>query len=145
MRRLCCAERVALPPSFISTHTHTHTHPSQGVLELGREETAASLSSKDWKSRLFVLRRDPLTRISTLYMFKDTKKKWQRQVCLLLCVCVCVCGWVGGCVCVRVCVFKCVCCVSQELSVVLCPAESVCIRVRGDFLHCVCDRADNAI
>ena len=50
----------------------------QGVLELGFNPE--STSSRDWKSRLFVLKHDPKTKRSTLDFYKDTKKRWQKQV-----------------------------------------------------------------
>ena len=52
----------------------------QGALELGKDTTVASLSSRDWKTRLFVLRRNPVTKIASLSCFKDIKKRWQKQV-----------------------------------------------------------------
>ena len=69
-----------LPFNLPSPLSLSPLYLSQGVLELGKESTAGSLSSRDWKSRLFVLRRDPVTKTSTLYTYKDTKKKWQKQV-----------------------------------------------------------------
>ena len=50
----------------------------QGVLELGFNPE--STTSRDWKSRLFVLKYDPQTKRSTLDFYKDTKKRWQKQV-----------------------------------------------------------------
>ena len=50
----------------------------QGVLELGFNPE--STSSRDWKSRLFVLKQDPQTKRSTLDFYKDTKKRWQKQI-----------------------------------------------------------------
>lgn len=50
----------------------------QGVLELG--SNPESTTSRDWKSRLFVLKHDPKTKRSTLGIYKDTKKRWQKQV-----------------------------------------------------------------
>lgn len=50
----------------------------QGVLELGFNPE--STTSRDWKSRLFVLKHDPKTKRATLDFYKDTKKRWQKQV-----------------------------------------------------------------
>lgn len=50
----------------------------QGVLELGFNPE--STTSRDWKARLFVLKHDPKTNRSTLDFYKDTKKRWQKQV-----------------------------------------------------------------
>ena len=61
--------------SWIKWVSHTFT---QGVLELGFNPE--STSSRDWKPRLFVLKRDPKTKRSTLDFYKDTKKRWQKQV-----------------------------------------------------------------
>ena len=38
------------------------------------------MSARDWKARLFVLRRDATSQTSSLFCFKDTKKRWQKQV-----------------------------------------------------------------
>ena len=64
-----------LYPKHTHTHTHTHTH-AQGVLE-----TSKSSSSKNWKTLLFVLKKQVDTERSTLDFYKDTKKRWQKQVC----------------------------------------------------------------
>ena len=54
-------------------------HPTlQGVLELGFNPE--STTSRDWKPRLFVLKHDPKTKRSSLDFYKDTKKRWQKQV-----------------------------------------------------------------
>ena len=52
--------------------------PSQGVLELGFNPESSS--SRDWRARLFVLKHDPRTNRATLDFYKDTKKRWQKQV-----------------------------------------------------------------
>lgn len=50
---------------------------SQGILEIG--STIDSKSSKDWKSRLFVLKRHPTSGRSSLDFYKSISKRWQRQ------------------------------------------------------------------
>ena len=65
----------------------------QGVLELGKDATAGSLSSRDWNTRLFVLRRDPATQIASLSCYKDIKRKWHKQVQTDICSL-----WMFGCV-----------------------------------------------
>lgn len=62
------------------THTYTHTHPHtyahiQGVLEVSK-----SSSPKGWKPCLFVLKKHTDAQRSTLDYYKDTKKRWQKQV-----------------------------------------------------------------
>ena len=49
----------------------------QGVLQLGKDPS--STSPKDWKSYLFVLKRDPDSKKSALYYYKDLNKRWQKQ------------------------------------------------------------------
>lgn len=50
------------------------------MLELGFNPE--STTSRDWKPRLFVLKHDPKTKRSTLDFYKDTKKRWQKQVAI---------------------------------------------------------------
>ena len=75
----CTCLSSSLTLHFLPT-LPTSSPLSQGVLELGKESTAGSMSSRDWRSRLFVLCRDPGNKTSSLYMYKDPKKKWQKQV-----------------------------------------------------------------
>ena len=49
----------------------------QGILEIGHNPD--SKSSKDWKPRLFVLKRHPTSGRSSLDFYKSTSKRWQRQ------------------------------------------------------------------
>lgn len=53
-------------------HTYAHT---QGVLEVSK-----SSSPKGWKPCLFVLKKHTDAQRSTLDYYKDTKKRWQKQV-----------------------------------------------------------------
>ena len=50
------------------------------MLGLGKDATAGSMSARDWKTRLFVLRRDNTSQIASLSCYKDVKKRWQKQV-----------------------------------------------------------------
>jgi len=64
--------------TYTHTHTHTHTHTyahTQGVLEVSK-----SSSHKGWKPCLFVLKKHTDAQRSTLDYYKDTKKRWQKQV-----------------------------------------------------------------
>ena len=53
----------------------------QSILELGKNPLSSS--GKDWKPRLCVLKRHGDTKRATLDYYKDTRKRWQKQVCIL--------------------------------------------------------------